>query len=564
MLLSPASAQDGAGVAQEPALRNFLLEEYTGIHCSYCPSAHAIAKNLHAVLGSRMQTLAMHVGSLAAPSGDEVDFRTSCGEEWYAALNSGGLPNGSINRFFFEGVCMEGSYSVSRSYWPQVIRSIMNDTAEVNLYAEATLDEETRQLSVRVEYYYPEQPGDDFNTLTVALAENFIRGTQAGGGEGNQYLHQHALRDVITPVWGDTIETLQAGTVMERTYTYTIPAMYNNTAPDLANLEIVAFMSNPKGEVTNSTSCLVLYPGRYVAPSAQLRVTGISKYYARTSIPVRIMNLGTDTLRSVKLSVDWGSETYEPERTDLAIPYGHEEEIWFELGEYPFTQVMKYRIETSRINGEDYASNLVSYHTFWPHKVATDTVFIKVTTTNMASDLSWTLRLRNGEVLLASQPYEDGYVQEEEHVFVLEDGQVYSFEIEDAFLDGFSGGYSITDANGKEVSGMSYVGSFGDQVSFMKDPSADALPSVAVQEAGLQVYPNPASCGQAVNLSFGMAMPCEGRLEVFSLQGQQAAALRIPAGAENASLSTGGLAPGMYLLRLEAGGVLCLGKLVLR
>lgn len=558
------ASEKTTGVSQSPTLRNFLLEEFTAIHCSYCPSAHAISKNLHAVFGDRMQTIALHVTSLASPGTNELDFRTTYGEEWYSRIGTGGVPSGSINRYRFDGYCGEDSYDINRSLWPQVIRSIMYDTAQVNLYAEATLDTLKRELTVRVEYFYPEFVSDEFHTVTVALTENFIRGTQSGGGAGANYLHQHVLRDLLTDVWGDTVTGLESGKVIEKTFTARIPEQYNNCTPNLSNLEVVAFISNPKEEILNSTSCPVLFPGRYVAPSAEIRVTGISEYYSRTAIPVRIMNLGTDTLRSVKLSVDWGKETYEPEASSLAIPYGHEEEVWFELGEYPFTQVMKYRIATSALNGQDFESNLVSHHAFWPYKVDTDSVRIQVKTTAMGSDLSWTLRARDGEILYRSRPYEEGKVQEETLFFALEDGAVYSLEFEDAFLDGFSGGYSLTDMQGNVIARAEYLGSFGDKVSFMKSENAGNGFAEEALSFAFEAFPNPVSQGGELKLAFSRALSQDAGLRIFDMQGRLMAEYLVRAGSREYSIRIPSWSPGMYLLRLSDGHNGGFLKLVIR
>lgn len=561
---SACAGVKGNKVATQPELRNFLLEEFTAIHCSYCPQAHEISKNLHAVFGKRMNTIAVHVSSLASPGTNEIDFRTEFGEQWFARLGTGGVPSGSINRFHFDGYCAEGSYDINRSLWSQVIRSIMNDTAEVNLYAEANLDKESRKLTVKVEMFYPKAVKDEFNTITVALTENFVRGTQSGGGASDKYLHQHALRDLLTDVWGDTVADLEEGVVIEKSFETQIPETYQGTAPDLSHLEVVVFVSNPKGEIMNSTSCQVLFPERKVAPSAELRVTGISKYYSRTAIPVRVMNLGTDTLRTIKLSVDWGKEKYEPETSGLSIPYGHEEEVWFELGEYPFSQVMKYRIVTKEINGEPFESNLVSDHSFWPYKINTDSVQIVVKTTAKASDLSWTVRTRNGEIVHQSEPYVDGEVQEDILVLPLEKGTVYSFEINDAFLDGFSGGYSITDMDGKVIEKVDYIGSYGDKVSFTRAEETSNEVGEDMVKLEMLAIPNPVGQGQDVRISFSKPLPQDVRLEIFDITGNSRMRQLVPSGSVGIDWNTKGLASGLYIVRLNLATEFQLMKILVR
>ena len=333
-------AQEKSGVVQTPQLRNILLEEFTGLHCSYCPSGHANAQALHNVLGHRMQTIAVHVGSLAVPSGDEVDLRSAYGEDWYQRQGGTGMPTGAVNRHHFEGLSPENSYGLSWGSWQEAARRAMNDTAQVNLFVEwqeaarramndtaqvnlfveSTYDTTSRQLSARVELYYPTMVSDSLYTLTVALTENYIRGNQTGGNAGDQYLHKHVLRDLFTDVWGDTLEKPLAKTVIEKTYTLEVPVQYNNRVPNPAHFEVIAFVSNSEGEILNSTSGKVQYEGRYASPAAEISVPGLTKYYSRTAIPVRVENLGTDTLRSIQLNVSWGDTVYQPEVADLSIP----------------------------------------------------------------------------------------------------------------------------------------------------------------------------------------------------------------------------------------------------
>lgn len=128
-------------VSSTPAPANVLIEEFTGLHCSYCPQAHAISNNLTYVAGERVHVMAVHTGSLAAPSGDEPDLRTRYGEAMYAWQGVGGMPSGNINRTVYPE-CSGNSYSLSRYAWAAVAKRLLADEtpAPLNLYAEAHLD----------------------------------------------------------------------------------------------------------------------------------------------------------------------------------------------------------------------------------------------------------------------------------------------------------------------------------------------------------------------------------------------------------------------------------------
>lgn len=66
-------------VSTEPLPKNVVLEEFTGIHCGYCPQGHAIAQAIMNANPGRAFVIAIHQGSYAVPSGGEPDYRTSFG-----------------------------------------------------------------------------------------------------------------------------------------------------------------------------------------------------------------------------------------------------------------------------------------------------------------------------------------------------------------------------------------------------------------------------------------------------------------------------------------------------
>ena len=81
----------------------------------------------------------------------------------------------------------------------------------------------TRELSVTVEAYYVEDLpfGVNSNFFQIAITESNIIAYQAGAS--STYNHKHMLRHLITGQWGDEITEVTAGSVVSRTYTYTMP-----------------------------------------------------------------------------------------------------------------------------------------------------------------------------------------------------------------------------------------------------------------------------------------------------------------------------------------------------
>ncbi|MCM1042045.1 MAG: Omp28-related outer membrane protein [Bacteroides sp.] len=543
------------------------MEEFTAIHCSYCPQGHAIAQSMHNVLGERLQTIAVHTSGLATPGGNEPDFRTDAGALWFERSGQSGMPSGALNRHSFENLKV-GDYGLGRGDWQVAARRCLNDTAKVNLYAEASLDTLTRLLTVRVEYFYPKIVEEPFNALTLAITENYIPGTQSGSTGGAQYLHRHVLRNLITPVWGDTLYEMTAGQVFEKTYRYTLPAQYVNRAPKFADLEVIAFMSDTAGEILNSTSARVEYSERYAAPQLLVGTPSLARRHSRTSIPVRVENLGTDTVRSLSFSIEWNGETYSPTVNAFSIPYGEEREIEVPLGAYEFAKVLRYRITVTHADGREVSCNTVSDYLSEPYAVSTEKVMFELATDEYGEDITYTLRKRDGTVVASGGPFENGEERKYAAEWTLVPDSVYSLEIKDAFADGFNGGYRLKDAAGNVIASEIAVGMYGSTVSFVYRMSAanegvernNAMPRI-----GLSPNPIPVTRpDNKITLSgFGDA---QAHLSVFDLQGREVFSAEVKV--QNAqpviyNLDTKPFKSGFYFVRVDAGNNVAVQKMLI-
>ena len=55
-------------VSTTPENKNVILEEFTGIHCGYCPDGHLMAQNFHDANPGDVVLINIHTGSYANPS----------------------------------------------------------------------------------------------------------------------------------------------------------------------------------------------------------------------------------------------------------------------------------------------------------------------------------------------------------------------------------------------------------------------------------------------------------------------------------------------------------------
>lgn len=232
-------------VGTDPTLKNAILEEYTGIHCQYCPDGHAIAQSIINNNPGRAFTIALHQGSFASPATGDPDYRTIFGDPLANQTGLTGYPSGTVNRHLFSG----SATALGRGSWSAACDQIMQDVSPVNIGISSQYEASTRQLTIQVELYYTSNALTTSNYINVALTQDSIYGPQTNGGAGNNYRHMHMLRHMITGQWGDEVTTTTLGSLVSRTYTYTVPEAYNNIPAVVENMKVVAFVTKDHQEI---------------------------------------------------------------------------------------------------------------------------------------------------------------------------------------------------------------------------------------------------------------------------------------------------------------------------
>lgn len=232
-------------VSTDPMPKNSVLEVYTGIHCTYCPDGDAIAASILEANPGRAFAIDIHQGSYATPSGSEPDYRTAFGDALAAQTGLTGYPSGTVNRHVFSG----STTALSRSVWGADCEQIMQETSPVNIGITSEYVEASRELTITVELYYTSDAQASSNFINVALIQDSIYGPQTGGGAGNNYLHMHMLRHLVTGQWGDEVTTTTQGSLVSRTYTYVVPDDYNGVTAIVEHMKVVAFVTEGHQEI---------------------------------------------------------------------------------------------------------------------------------------------------------------------------------------------------------------------------------------------------------------------------------------------------------------------------
>ncbi len=232
--------------SEEPGNASAVLEEYTGVRCTYCPDGHRRAQALADANPGKVVLINVHTGYYADPAAGWPDFTTSYGSALAGMSGLAGYPAGSMNRFTFDGGKNAAPYfkqsatsmALSRGGFNAAGIDRMAQPTNVNMGMKSVYNASTRELKLTVELYYT---GDETvsNYLNVVVLESGVEGKQVDAGViKNNYVHNHMLRDMITGQWGDKVPTTVKGTRYKKTYTYKVSEDFV-----AENLEIAAYVS---------------------------------------------------------------------------------------------------------------------------------------------------------------------------------------------------------------------------------------------------------------------------------------------------------------------------------
>lgn len=243
-------------VSTSPANKRAILEEFGGVYCVYCPHGHEIIENMTIALEDQLVLINYQAGPYAAPIGNDPDL----GDDYSAILQEqsqlNGYPAATINRQVFPGLeqSVPGATAVSRGNWEEATIEVLQQSAPVNIAAEATLNISSRQLELYIEYYYTGDALESSNRLHVAILQNNVLAPQHGGNAGNFYAHQNLFREFLTGQEGHIISNTTEGSFGSLTYNITLPEAYRDVWVDPVNIELAIFISENEQEILNGVA----------------------------------------------------------------------------------------------------------------------------------------------------------------------------------------------------------------------------------------------------------------------------------------------------------------------
>jgi len=563
-------------VSTAPSNKTVVLEEFTGIHCGYCPDGHKIANDIKAAnTPGKVIPINIHTGGYATPSGSEPDYRTAEGNAIAAISTMGitGYPTGSMNRHVYTGTAI----TMSRGVWAQYATQTLAQSSYVNVALQGTLDVTSRLLTVNVEVYYTGASPASTNNLTVMLLENNVVGPQSNYGNYNPtqinadgtYNHQHMLRKVLnTSAMGEVLSTTTSGTLVQKQYTYMIPAQFVNNTPQLGNLELVAFVAESNTEIISGAYGPITLSGFAYSKDAQVQtVTSEATVCAGVLNPkTRIYNNGSSIITSANLTYNVNNGTNSNYTFNGSIPPATSLEITLPTITFTPTTTNTLNVTVGNVNGaadQNAANNTLAKSAILLTTLIDQSSFMTMdfTQDQYGSECTWKLYDEAANTIVAQDgPWTNlsaSGILLHSKSFTVSPNKCYRLDVADAYGDGVNagtgvGGYKLYGQN-PPVALITSNGQYGKGESrWFKTASLLSVDKInGLSE--LTVYPNPAK--DMAKLNFSLEKASNLTIAVYDQLGQLVQTVsnsQFNAGLSTVEINTTTLNTGIYSIRIDA------------
>lgn len=235
---------------ETPQTKKILAEEFTGVSCPPCPAGHAAMRTIKSSLNNNLVVIGYHIFNYAQANPVEKDgqmlskqdFRTQDATDVANSIlgGLGGMPEATFDRTY-----VDGKHLAARTKWASAAnaRAAASSTTPVNIHITNALDATTGEAIIKVKLAYTATV-DFKQTITVAIVEDSVIDAQKYEEDIiKDYVHEHVLRDIVTPVGGvqvpAKVDPKVGGKVYERTFKATIDPKWHTE-----HCKVVVFVAN--------------------------------------------------------------------------------------------------------------------------------------------------------------------------------------------------------------------------------------------------------------------------------------------------------------------------------
>ena len=562
--LSATSLYAQTIVGTDPENKNVVLEEFTGIHCVYCPDGHAIAQGIQNAHPDDVILINIHTGSYAQPSGSEPDFRTQWGGQIAAQSGLLGYPAGTINRHLFPGWQQGNGTAMSRGDWGAASNQILAEASYLNVGVNATIVTSTRQLIVEVEVYYTDDSPESTNYLNVAILQNEILGPQTGGNAGNYYHHMHMLRQLLTGQWGVEISETSTGSLFSKTIAYDIPENYNDVDVVLENLDIVAFVTESHQEVVSGKSAGAITMIESNDYDAAIQIASIPQTACSDEITptVDLKNYGVETLTSLEFIYSINGSNDITYSWTGSLAQNESETVTLPTVAYIPTDDNTANIRCELPNG--HADKLPQNDNYYQEFAGSlnypaDCKFLLLVTEN-PGDITWSIVSMDGTVIEEGGPYANtGF---KIAPFSFPETGCYELVLNDASGTGLSGNLYVISDDNDDILWTGDEFTYTTKAELAYDITIDV--DEVLSSKDVTVYPNPIT--NTANVDFSLYKNNEVNIGIFDILGKNVMNLyngEMMAGQNSVSMDVADLTEGIYFVKLQLNNEVITKKIMI-
>lgn len=226
---------------KQEAKRVVLIEEFTGMSCTNCPTGHEIVHNLLEIYNESVIPVSIHSGpqDYTLDPTHRLKLDIPAGQEYYKSVGSPALPAAVINK---------QTPVLQPTNWAAEVARLITVPTPLTLTANADLSSDGKTIEINVDMSSVENLSGN---LQVWVLENDIVGYQLDHGTHIlDYVHNHVLRAVVNGLWGEGVDLTQ-NVPAQISYSQN---MESDWVPE--NTYIVAFVYNDKG-VVQAAQCKI-------------------------------------------------------------------------------------------------------------------------------------------------------------------------------------------------------------------------------------------------------------------------------------------------------------------
>ena len=230
----------------EAGKQKVLIEEISGVRCPNCPDGSRLLEALNEDFDSSLIVVTYHAGSFSVPYDEsKYDFKT---DQTVALMELLGRPEGypsaAIQRI---PIPDKSTYQRLPNSWTTTVSQAVNSDPLVDL--NVSIDTVNNFTNLKISTLFL----NEVNTpvyMTAYVTEDGMIDPQAdsryGGEFVNDYLHDHVLREVLTPVTGTKLgNTFQSLAIKEEVLHVEHSSLPNVLNPE--NASYIVFLHTEEG-----------------------------------------------------------------------------------------------------------------------------------------------------------------------------------------------------------------------------------------------------------------------------------------------------------------------------